>query len=999
MLINKDPQVQNQTQTTNYSLSIGKQIVKGLALIGLCVAGMYGVAQWFFSTMRNNKDMNVIEEDGVTLEKKNPMIADHYSQLLPPVKNSDNSVFFPKSIHANELDLTYQSNEFTNGHTNYHAQPELTNSNNLRKYGDIFRVNIFPNYFLGSQTPGYRQKSVATLSNGNFIIAWEELLQTGELQHNLKARIFDIRGNPISDPLLIINNSDSLSIFTSIYTAKTSKGFIILFKNATGIYAQLLNENGGLLKTIKANSNEIYDVSEYMLADLTNDNFVIGWNNYFNSSLRIFDNAGNGLTDDIAFVEKTITSISKLPNGSFVILGTMPFNNSRVFFQIVNKNGYPLNEPVLLNTTNQQFRLFPLNSFAANNSFLLINSQNKLATIYSDRGVELTAPFTMNAEVLIELNNGHAGAMLNGKIDNTNVQNITFQLYSSQLETQGSLAFIEPYGDIPPAAIRISELIGIAVLPNDDVVVSWQTGFWPGLIDSGVYARIINFVTNTQLTAFFINFADSYRQDSPYIFSNTEIDCFNCTQPITFIAKMSDPKAGYLISSFNDKNITSIFDNVLGQWQVTGVSSHINPILKKLTYIPASSYYQNFTLAIQVNDAANSTVSGNIKMMGVQTLYTPSIITNVLTLNQGDKITLRSQNLAANSGNPNIKIIQFYVTAIQHGYFYTDSKLSILNFSKQQIEAGNINFAHDNSIQAPSYTIIAYNGQLNSTAMPVTVYFNRPPVLGNNQLTIQNRGEKIVFDLSMISATDPDDPQDQLKFIVTNIQHGQFELVNISAQATISFIQKQVSSSEVIFVHDGSDQTPYYQVSVTDSKATTVSQPANITFLPKVAETSNDQSYNNMVIGTTVGVTAGTVALIGGIYGLWRYRKSREFAEERKKYPLANALLEKLRLANVEDFQSEKGLSYLNAISQINNELRARGIDVGQMLAEEIEQLAGHIASGIKKTLPHKKTCTGVMKLDFTELGNNAALILDLRMPLNSYMRPDSNEIEVSNVI
>jgi hypothetical protein len=71
------------------------------------------------------------------------------------------------------------------------------------------------------------------------------------------------------------------------------------------------------------------------------------------------------------------------------------------------------------------------------------------------------------------------------------------------------------------------------------------------------------------------------------------------------------------------------------------------------------------------------------------------------------------------------------------------------------------------------------------------------PILVNNKLTI-NEGQTVVLDRTMLNATDADD--NLLNFIVNNVQHGQFEFVANPGIPITSFIQQNITNSEVQFV-------------------------------------------------------------------------------------------------------------------------------------------------------------------------------------------------------
>ena len=201
---------------------------------------------------------------------------------------------------------------------------------------------------------------------------------------------------------------------------------------------------------------------------------------------------------------------------------------------------------------------------------------------------------------------------------------------------------------------------------------------------------------------------------------------------------------------------------------------------------------------------------------GLTTLVQPATITfihqgavlttNQLAINQGQTATLFSSQLSANDldnvkDNPSLI---FLVSAVQHGYFQQAGNpgFPITGFIQSQLQAGTIQFVPDGGSSAPSYNVSVSDGYIASVPQASTINFNLAPILDSNTLTL-NQGQTLTLNSSMLSATDPDDPTPGLIFMVSNVQHGQFELVSIPGDAITSFTQAQVQNGTVQFVQDG----------------------------------------------------------------------------------------------------------------------------------------------------------------------------------------------------
>src|SRR6185436_2716141 len=81
-----------------------------------------------------------------------------------------------------------------------------------------------------------------------------------------------------------------------------------------------------------------------------------------------------------------------------------------------------------------------------------------------------------------------------------------------------------------------------------------------------------------------------------------------------------------------------------------------------------------------------------------------------------------------------------------------------------------------------------------------------------------------------LSASDVDNTPAQLAYNVSNVQHGRFELASAPGVAVTSFTQAQVNAGQVVFVHDGGEAAPAYDVTVGDGALSDGPQAASISF-------------------------------------------------------------------------------------------------------------------------------------------------------------------------
>ena len=97
---------------------------------------------------------------------------------------------------------------------------------------------------------------------------------------------------------------------------------------------------------------------------------------------------------------------------------------------------------------------------------------------------------------------------------------------------------------------------------------------------------------------------------------------------------------------------------------------------------------------------------------------------------------------------------------------------------------------------------------------------NTTPSLVNNALTL-NEGETVTVTNTMLSASDSDNLDSGLRFNFSGVSGGQFELTGDPGNAVTSFSQQQISDGAVVFVDNGDQIAPSFNISVSDGSAST----------------------------------------------------------------------------------------------------------------------------------------------------------------------------------
>ncbi len=204
---------------------------------------------------------------------------------------------------------------------------------------------------------------------------------------------------------------------------------------------------------------------------------------------------------------------------------------------------------------------------------------------------------------------------------------------------------------------------------------------------------------------------------------------------------------------------------------------------------------------------------------------------NQLLINQGQTVELTTENLSAIDTGGQEENVEFIISDLQHGQFqwinFPDQP--ILTFKQKNITDGAVSFVHDGSALPPSYNVTVSNGKITVGPQAGLIDFDILPVILNNTLRI-NQGESIVLNSVILSATHRGGDDANLMFVISNIQHGNFGVINASAQPIFSFYQQNITDGQIQFNHDNSVLAPAYTVSVTDGRVSSPAQSALIDF-------------------------------------------------------------------------------------------------------------------------------------------------------------------------
>ncbi len=236
----------------------------------------------------------------------------------------------------------------------------------------------------------------------------------------------------------------------------------------------------------------------------------------------------------------------------------------------------------------------------------------------------------------------------------------------------------------------------------------------------------------------------------------------------------------------------------------------------------------------------------------------PVLINNSLSIFSGGVVSLSASNLAADDRNHDNSTLVFIPTNMTHGQFELIDKPGVIlnNFTQQQIWDRHVQFVHDGSTEMPTYNItvrsdgIAWTGPISAN-----ITFNNFLNLENNQLVI-NQGQTVVFTSDNLKATHLGDAESDLSFLISDLEHGQFEFLSARNQSILIFQQQNITDGVVRFVHDNSPSVPSYEVAVSNGTLTTSPQSALVDFDPFPILVRNSLTIGP---GQTLALTTGNL--------------------------------------------------------------------------------------------------------------------------------------------
>lgn len=234
-----------------------------------------------------------------------------------------------------------------------------------------------------------REASIAILSNGGFVVAWES--KNDHFIFEIYAQIFDKKGAPVGGEFLVNENDFTGSKHGPAVVATDRSGFVIIWAG-DGIIGQRFDKDGNKLGVQFSVSSFPSGKSKPEIIHLRKNKYVAVWKSYNQGHPKggiygqIFKKNGKKIGDEIQITQlsdynKSSSNISLLNRGGFVV--TWDREDGTIYGRTFDKKG---------KKTSNEFRV------GKNNKFNNIGGE-KNNTVTGFRSGEFVAIWDTNRQI------------------------------------------------------------------------------------------------------------------------------------------------------------------------------------------------------------------------------------------------------------------------------------------------------------------------------------------------------------------------------------------------------------------------------------------------------------------------------------------------------------------------------------------------------------------------------------------------------------------------
>ncbi len=612
-----------------------------------------------------------------------------------------------------------------------------------------------------------------------------------------------------------INNyifNDQMGIAT---TQLTDGKFVVIWESigqdgdSYGLFGQLYTKEGSRYNSeFRVNANTVGFQSNPAITGLLDGKFIVVWQSIqtgiWNVYGKIYNIDGTPYSEELQLTSTSYTSadasVAALNNGGFVIVWNADLSSRDVYAQTYHSDGVKYGPQMMVNYYVNDWQAFPSVASLSNGGFVVTWQSNQ------DGSYDIyTQVYDNEANKLYEIE-----FLVNF--------NVFEQQQSAKVATLSDGKFI---------------IVWESNLQDDDQYGVYGQIFYP---DGTVYGSERNFKINT-------NTSGSQRMASHY-----------------HTASLTDGKF-VIIWKHNSQSVRAKIYNLDG--------SVYKDEFQISTYTSGDQLWVCSTISLTDDRFMVTWSSAGMNKVGYD-IYgkilsiKPILKTNVLSIQEGQTITVESANLNAINGfgDPSMAL-NFTVIFLEHGNF-TFNGVPVVNFSQQAMMEGRIKFVHDGSELPPSYLISAIDSLgAQSIAVSADIIFgnlNDAPVLaGSGEFLnyIINTGEIAVDPEIILSDSDNMNIVQAIIAIKTNYVLGEDYLRFVNHDGITGYFEETTG----VLTLTGNATLTQYQTALRNVQYDNISEhpttaPRSIGIVVNDGELNSNERTRQMTVIISPSVTS-----------------------------------------------------------------------------------------------------------------------------------------------
>ncbi|KAK3912268.1 Chondroitin sulfate proteoglycan 4 [Frankliniella fusca] len=205
------------------------------------------------------------------------------------------------------------------------------------------------------------------------------------------------------------------------------------------------------------------------------------------------------------------------------------------------------------------------------------------------------------------------------------------------------------------------------------------------------------------------------------------------------------------------------------------------------------------------------------------------LVAGELRVSEGSLVALPANILTVLTDYYRSRITEYVVSVpptvgrIQHA---REPNQAVSKFSPQQLQAGLIQYKHDNSeTQEDSFSVSAVAGDRSSAPARIRVVVapvnDQPPKVVNSSSVRLWRGASALITTANLAVVDSDTSPHNITFKVMSVRAGHISFANMPAVPIDKFSQADINANNIIFVHSGVPESGRVELRASDGREET----------------------------------------------------------------------------------------------------------------------------------------------------------------------------------